>query len=179
MLRAGLMALIVSGGRLAPRATYVILSVFWGLTGRGIRLQENTRWPSASDAQWSPFDPATAWFSGDAPTKPILPALARDSVPLGTLVTLDPGTDTPTAQRGLSRTCPKGSGRARGGLPVPRKGRRATRGGLGGPPVKAPTADAGCVAERSDPCKLSILTSTQSRGRATHPRPVATAAQSP
>src|SRR5262249_50381541 len=46
------------------------------------------------DAPWSPFDPATAWFSGDSMTKPSPPAIARDSVPLGSLVTFDPRTVT-------------------------------------------------------------------------------------
>ena len=54
-------------------AAYLILSVFWGLTCRGIRLQENTRQPSATSAPWSHFDPATAWFSGDSTTKPSPP----------------------------------------------------------------------------------------------------------
>src|SRR5262249_44934490 len=69
--------------------TCVILAVLWGLTGRVIRLTDSTRWPGASGAPWSHCDPATAWFSGYSPTKPSPPALARDSVPLGTLVALD------------------------------------------------------------------------------------------
>ena len=79
--------------RNATCATFVILAVFWALTGRGIRLPDSTRPPSASGAQWSPFDPATVWFSGYSTTKPSPPAMARDSVPLGTLVTLDPRTE--------------------------------------------------------------------------------------
>ena len=71
--------------RNATCATFVILAVFWALTGRGIRLLDNTR--------WSRFDPATAWFSGYSTTKPSPPAIARDSVPLGTLVALDTGTE--------------------------------------------------------------------------------------
>src|SRR5262249_25639744 len=63
-------------------ATYLILAVVWGLTGRGIRLQENSR--------WSHSDPATAWFSVSSTTRPSLPVIARDSVPFGTLVTCDP-----------------------------------------------------------------------------------------
>src|SRR5262249_36001119 len=59
-----------------------------------IRVQDNTRPPSVSGAQWSPFDPATAWFSGLFYDQAQPPALARDSVPLGTLVTRDPGTET-------------------------------------------------------------------------------------
>src|SRR5262249_234996 len=70
-------------------ATHVILSVFGGLTWRGIRLQENNKIAERLGGPVVSLRFGNGLVCG-APLRRSPQAMARDSAPLGTLVTLDP-----------------------------------------------------------------------------------------